>query len=147
MKTLMNGIVVMMMVVATTAAQAQVKAISFAQLPKNAQSFISKHYSEKNVSYITEESEFLSSAEYEVRLKDGKEIDFDSKGQWKEVDGKKKAIPAAIIPAPVVAYVKKSFPENDIVKISRSSRRYEIELSNGLDLEFDKKGNFLRIDD
>ena len=143
----MNSIVVVMMVVATTAVQAQIKPISFAQLPQAAQNFISKHYDEKNVSYVTEESEFLTSSEYEVRLKDGKKIEFDAKGEWKEVDGKKKAIPAAIIPAPVAAYVKKSFPENEIVKISRSSRKYEVELSNGLDLEFDKKGKFLRIDD
>ncbi len=147
MKTIMNSIVVALMVMAATVAQAQVKAITFKELPKAAQSFISKHYDEKTVSYITVESEFMSPKEYEVRLNDGKKMEFNAKGEWKEVDGKKKAVPAAIVPAPIVAHVKKSFPNNEIVKISQSSRKYEIELSNGLDLEFDKKGNFLRIDD
>jgi hypothetical protein len=33
------------------------------------------------------------------------------------------------------------------VKIKKSSRKYEVEISNGLDLEFNKKGEFIRIDD
>lgn len=136
-----------LLAVSTLTAQAQVKAITFNQLPKTAQSLINKHYDAKNVSYMTEESEFMQSKEYEVRFHDGVKIEFDSKGDWKEVDGKKKAVPAAIVPSSIATHVKKSFPNNEIVKISRSSRKYEVELSNGLDLEFDKKGQFLRIDD
>lgn len=137
----------MIMVMVTTAAQAQVKSITFNQLPKAAQNFVTKYFGEKNVSYITVESEFLSSKEYEVRLNDGKKIEFDAKGNWTEVDSEKEAVPADIVPAAIVAHVNKSFPNNAIVQISKSSRKYEVELSNGLDLEFDKKGQFLRIDD
>jgi len=147
MRTIMSSLVVMVMVMISTAAQAQVKAITFNQLPKQAQNLIGKYYDAKNVSYVTEESEFMQSKEYEVRFQDGVKIEFDSKGEWKEVDGKKKAVPATIVPASITAHVKKSFPNNEIVKISKSSKKYEVELSNGLDLEFDKKGQFLRIDD
>ncbi|HMR20163.1 MAG TPA: PepSY-like domain-containing protein [Sphingobacterium sp.] len=147
MKTIMNSIVVMIMVMITTTALAQEKLITFNQLPKAAQNFVTKYYDQKNVSYVKLENEFLSSKEYEVRLHDGKKIDFDAKGNWKEVDCNKDAVPAEIVPGAIVTHVNKSFPNNTIVQISRSSKKYEVELSNGLDLEFDNKGKFLRIDD
>ena len=148
MKTLMNTMILaVLLTVSTVAAQAQVKTITFDQLPKAAQNMINKYYDAKNVSYVTEESEFMKSKEYEVRFHDGVEVEFDAKGDWKEVDGKKKPVPVALIPTSIASHVKKSFPNNEVVKISRSSRKYEVELSNGLDLEFDKQGKFLRIDD
>lgn len=136
-----------LLMVSTVTVQAQVKSITFDQLPKTAQNLVNKYYDAKNVSYVTEESEFMKSKEYEVRFHDGVKVEFDAKGDWKEVDGKKKAIPTALIPTSIASHVKKSFPNNEIVKISRSNRKYEVELSNGLDLEFDKRGKFLRIDD
>jgi hypothetical protein len=147
MKTIINSIVAAIMVMATTAVNAQEKVVTFNQLPKAAQTFITKYYDAKNVAYVTEEADFLSVKEYEVKLNDGKKIEFDGKGNWKEVDAKKEAVPAAIVPAAIVSHVNKSFPNNIIVQIKKSSRKYEVELSNGLDLEFDTKGKFLRIDD
>ncbi len=142
----MNSIVVAVMVMAASSAQAQDKVIDFSQLPKAAQDFINTYYDQDKVTYITEDSGFLSK-EYEVRLADGKEIEFDSKGNWTEVDGKRDAVPNDIVLTAIQEYVSKSFPNNGIVYIKKSSREYEIELSNGLDLEFNKRGQFLRIDD
>ena len=147
MKTIINTCAVAIMVMFATATQAQDKVISFNQLPQAAQSFITTHFEQKNVSYITEDSEFLSGTDYEVKFNDGKKVEFDSKGNWTEVDMEKDAVPASIVPAAIVAHVNKAFPNNSIVQIKKSSRKYEVELSNGLDLEFNSKGNFLRIDD
>lgn len=132
------------MISATT--QAQDKAITFSQLPQAAQSFINKYFDEKGVSYITEDSGFLSGRDYEVKFNDGKKVEFDSKGDWTEIDMGKDAVPARIIPAGILKYVNKAFPNNNIVQIDKSSRQYEVELSNGLDLEFNNKGEFIRID-
>lgn len=142
----MNSILVAVMVMAATSAQAQDKVIDFNQLPKAAQDFIKTYYDQNNVAYITEDSGFMSK-DYEVRLTDGKEIEFDSKGNWTEVDGKRDAVPADIVLTEIQEYVSKRFPNNSIVHIKKTSREYEIELSNGLDLEFNTKGRFLRIDD
>jgi len=43
--------------------------------------------------------------------------------------------------------VRKSFPNTAIKKIEKKRFGYDVELINGLDLEFDSKGNFKRIDD
>lgn len=143
----MNSMLLVMMVMMAVVSQAQVKVITFNQLPKAAQNFVNKHYDSNMVSYIYVESEFMSAKEYEVRLNDGKKIEFNAKGAWTEVDAKHKSVPQDIIPASINTYVNKSFPNNAIVQIAKSSRKYEIELSNGLDLEFDSKGRFVRIDD
>jgi hypothetical protein len=127
--------------------QAQEKIIQFAQLPLSAQSFIKTYYPKSTVSHITMENEFLAEKEYKVVLTDGVKMEFDGKGNWTEVDAKLDAVPTNIIPASIHAHIKKSFPNNNIVQISKSARKYEVELTNGLDLEYNKKGEFVRIDD
>jgi len=56
-------------------------------------------------------------------------------------------VPAKLIPNGIAQYVKKTYPQTDIYKIQKKRYGYEIELANGLDLEFNAKGQFLRIDD
>ena len=71
----------------------------------------------------------------------------DKNGNWTEVDAKKNAVPHSIIPASIREYVKKSFPNNEIVQISKDSREIEVELTSGIDLKFNSKGEFIRVDD
>jgi len=79
------------------------------ELPLNARNFINQYFSKPQISYIKIDSEFLSK-KYEVTLTDRTEIDFDKKGNWTEVDCKKGAVPAALIPVSIKDYVKKNFP-------------------------------------
>lgn len=135
------------MCVSAYGARAQDKAVPFAELPEPAQEFIRTYYDPENVTHILADDDLLSSREYEVNLKDGIELEFDSKGNWTEVDANLQPVPGDIVPAAIQAYVSKSFPGNEIVQLSKSSRKYEIELTSGLDLEFDSKGQFTKIDD
>lgn len=128
-------------------AQAQDKVISFTELPAAAQEFINTYYDAENVAHIQADDGFLSPTEYEVALKDGAELEFDSKGNWTDVDAKLQPVPGDIVPAAIQTHVSKRFPGNEIVQISKSSRKYEIELTSGLDLEFDSNGKFTSIDD
>ena len=66
------------------------------QLPLAARNFINQHFVKPQVAHIKIDSEILSK-KYEVLLTNGTEIDFDSKGNWQEVDAKKGRIPATII--------------------------------------------------
>jgi hypothetical protein len=56
-------------------------------------------------------------------------------------------VPTAFVPAQIQNFVKKSYPGTKITKIDRDARDYEIELSNGLDLKFNKSGRLIEIDD
>lgn len=117
------------------------------KLPAAARELIRKHFSDSPVSYIKIDSELIGGTTYEAVLTNGTEIEFDGKGNWTEVDCKKGVVPAAIIPASIRTYLKTEFPEATVKQIEKKRRTYEVELNNGLDLNFDLQGNLKRIDD
>ncbi|WP_373720224.1 PepSY-like domain-containing protein [Bacteroides heparinolyticus] len=117
------------------------------QLPLVARNFINRHFTKPQIHYIKIESEILQNKKYEVQLADFTEIDFDKQGNWLEVDCKKAAIPAALIPTSIQEYVKTNFPREIITKIERERSGMKIELSNDYSLKFNKKGKFVSIDD
>ncbi|MDO4782398.1 MAG: PepSY-like domain-containing protein [Capnocytophaga felis] len=123
------------------------KLISFNQLPAKAQSFIKEHFSEGNIASVWVDADYLLKKEYTVIFNDGSEVEFYSNGDWEEVKSRTGEIPAKIIPAGIARYVQKNFPNTFVKEIKKRRHGYEIELSNGLDLDFNRAGKFLRIDD
>ena len=130
----------------TFAASAEEKAIEVSQLPKAAQEFISTHVGTVAVSSAHSDKDILD-VDYEVRLEDGTEIDFDSDGEWMEVQNKHLGIPKSFIPEEIVTYAETNYAKQKIVAIDRGPRDYEIELSNGLELTFSIDGQLVAIDD
>lgn len=128
----------------TMAQESYTKDIS--QLPGNARDFIDQHFSNEAISYILIDKEIVST-EYEVVLANGQEIKFDKNGDWKEIDGKRKAIPGSVIPNEVGSYLQANFPGTSIEQIERKFWGWEVELMNGLELKLDKKGKLLKMDD
>lgn len=127
---------------------AQKKSIDPKNLPEKAKTFLSTYYAKIDVASAKEEvASWFEKKEYEVKLKDGEKIEFDDQGNWKEVDGKRSAIPLSLIPENIIQYVKRSFPKTDVIKLKRDKKKYEVAISNGLELEFDKKGKFIKIED
>ena len=58
------------------------------------------------------------------------------------------AVPAAIIPTAIQQYVTATFPGQIITKIDKERRYgYEIELSNDIELKFNKNGMIIGMDD
>ena len=56
-------------------------------------------------------------------------------------------LPAALVPPQITDYVSRIHAEQTIVKISKDTRGWDIELSNGIEIEFDKKYNVVDFDD
>lgn len=116
-------------------------------LPQPAQSFLSKNF-KSDVSFIKIDKTLGYVTDYEVVLTDGAEIDFNRDGSWDSIDMPgSKAVPSSLVPRQISDYVAKNFPKQKIVSINKESHGYDIELQSGLDLEFDKAGQFKRIDD
>ena len=126
-------------------ANAQKTVIKKEALPANAQAFLKTHFGSKKPSYILEGKEILST-EYKVQYDNKIEIEFDKKGNWKEVDGKSAKIPSSIIPKKIASYVKDNFRKEKITKIEIGTSGYETKLTNGLELKFSLKGDFTKID-
>lgn len=127
--------------------KAQESIITENELPQAAQKFIKDNFSKSTIDYMKKDKEFFST-DYKVKFTDGSDVEFDSKGVWMEVDGNKKAIPTGFIQKSILTYVGEKFPNAHIVKIEKGRfERQEVKLSNGLELEFNAKGEFKRIDD
>lgn len=93
--------------------------------------------------------------DYDVTLSDYTQIGFGSnlfgKIEWEEVDCKhtnvNAAVPAALVPMEIANYVSRLHNTQSIVKIAKDNRGWDIELSNGIEIEFDKKFNVVDFDD
>ena len=116
--------------------------IPVTQLPAQAQTFIKTYFADKTVAYAKQDG-----AKYEVKFNDGAEVEFDRKGNWDNVDCKFTAVPEAIVPEQIKNYVAANHPGALITKIDKERYGYEIELSNSLELKFDRNFNIFDIDD
>ena len=126
-----------------TAQESYTKDVS--KLPATARDFVAKHFTPESVSYILIDKEIVST-EYEVVLTNGQEIKFNKDGEWKEMEGKKKALPHTALPEVVQTYMKANFPETSVEQIEKEYWGYDIELLNNLEVKLDKKGNLLKIE-
>ena len=122
------------------------KPIDVTEMPKAAQTFIKAHFANQSVAMAKMENEFMSKS-YDVIFTNGDKVEFDKKGNWTNVDCEHTQVPVAIIPQAIQAYVTKNYPQAKVLKIEKNDRKgYDIDLSNGFDIEFDKKFRVVEID-
>lgn len=116
-------------------------------LPESAKSVIANNCKTK-VSVVKIDKNFGRVNEYEVTLTDGTEISFDREGNWKSVETRNtNSVPVKFVPSNISNYIYKNQSGTRIVGIEKERRGYDVELSNGVDMKFDKMGNFIRYDD
>ena len=97
----------------------------------------------------------MDGLDYDVTLKDYTQIGFDGnlfgKLEWDEVDCRHASlsttVPAALVPVEISNYVSRIHGSQTITKISKDNRGWDIELSNGIEIEFDKRYNVVDFDD
>ncbi|ECL9187216.1 PepSY-like domain-containing protein [Campylobacter coli] len=106
------------------------------ELPRNAQDFISQNFKTAQIALVEKDID-----SYDVTLNDGTEIDFIITGEWKEVDGKYKALPNSILPN-IMPKISAS-SNAQIIEVSREINGYKFELSNQLKIYTDAQGNIL----
>jgi hypothetical protein len=119
--------------------------INPAELPAAAHAFIKEHFSGQTVANVKVDKDFTNT-EYDVVLSGGTEIEFNGKGEWKDIDGNTTAIPSAIVPKAITDYVAQHYAGQQVVQIEKERSGFDVELSNGTDLDFDANGKFLRVD-
>jgi len=91
----------------------------------------------------------------DVTLSDYTQIGFDGNLfgnlKWDEVDCRHASlsttVPAELVPVEITNYVNRIHGSQSITKISKDNRGWEIELSNGIEIEFDKRFNVVDFDD
>ncbi|MFA7687665.1 MAG: PepSY-like domain-containing protein [Moheibacter sp.] len=139
-------ILILSLILSGLGLNAQEKTIDEWELPRTARDFISKNFSEQKIVRLTRDDK-RNDKEYEAVLNNAVKIEFDRLGYWKEVDGNDNAIPTQFIPSKIMGYITENYPSGKIEKIEKNRNRYKVELLNGLELKFDSKGKFLKLDD
>ena len=121
--------------------------IALDKLPAAAQTFLKTHFADLTLAYAVEDPKFVGS-EYEATYTDRTEVDFRPNGEWSSVERRYAAVPASVVPTQISDYVaKSSFPNQYIKKIERDAYTWEIELSNGIEIKFDREFHVIDIDD
>ena len=122
------------------------KPIQVSEMPKAAQLFIKNHFADLSVAMAKVETDFLDK-NYDVVFTNGNKVEFDKKGNWTNVDCEHTQVPVAILPEAIRQYVAKNYPDAKVLKIELTDRKgYDVELSNGFELEFDKRMNVIDVD-
>lgn len=137
---------VVLIALCSLTACANEQVIPFDQVPEPAKAIVVAHFDASQIAYVTLDKGLLD-AEYDVKFNDGRSLEFNKAGELLKVDCKQTEVPAALIPEAVSAYVKANFPNAFITEWSKDDRRWKAELNSGLDLEFNSKYEFVRIDD
>lgn len=114
------------------------------KLPLQARTFLSTHFQDMKLKYVKiGKDDKTNLPEYTVDYTNGAEIDFDDKGNWTEIDMKKKAVPAAIVPQFIMEYMKtNNLTDKIIYKLKRCKEGYEADVNNGKTLYFFYDGKF-----
>lgn len=122
------------------------KPIQVSEMPKAAQLFIKNHFADLSVAMAKVETDFLDK-NYDVVFTNGNKVEFDKKGNWTNVDCEHTQVPVAILPEAIRQYVAQNYPDAKVLKIEVTDRKgYDVELSNGFELEFDKRMNVIDVD-
>ncbi len=121
------------------------KPVSVKSLPAKAQTTLNSHFKSQKVSLATVETGVLSKS-YDVVLQNGTKLEFDKKGNLTEVDCKRGAVPGKLVPQAIKSYLQKHYPKQSVKKLEINSNEYEVELSNDIDLTFNKKFQLVDID-
>ena len=108
--------------------------------------FVEQYFPQANILMVNAEWD-----EYEVRLSDGTQIEFNRSSEWKKIDCEHSTtyptVPAKLVPEQITNYVSTSFANQGIIKIEKQRRGWEIELNNELEIKFDKNFAVTKIDD
>ena len=121
------------------------KPISVNALPAKAQTLLNNHFNGQKVMLATIESGVVSRS-YDVVLQNGTKLEFDKKGNLTEINCKQGIVPALLIPPAIKNYLKDNYAGQSVKKIEMNKNEYEVELTNGLDLTFNKHFQLIDID-
>ena len=122
------------------------KPINVSELPVKAQTVLNRHFKHQNVALVRVETG-ITNKTYDVILQNGTKLEFDKKGNVTEIDCKQgTAVPGKLIPQAISKYLQNNYPRQTVRKIEFNKNEYEVELTNGLDITFNKRFQVTDID-
>ena len=133
-----------MMLALSVPVEAHEKRIPPSEIPAPIHNYIKAHFANQSIIKAEVEQSFLSK-KYKIKLNSLTKLTFNGKLEIIKLDSKS-ALPESVLPPELYAYAKANYPNNAITEWKLKSGYQEIELDNGLEIEFTLTGEFLRID-
>ena len=121
------------------------KPITASELPTKIQQMINDYFKGKNVAVILV-NRYMRGKSYDVVLTSGEKLEFDRNGDWTEFDCKYSSVPTALIPSAIMTYIDANYSGATIMQIEKDRSKYEVKLSTGIEITFDKKFQVIDID-
>ena len=140
MKKLLRIIVV---IAALTSCEKE-KIVPAAELPNEITEYVSKHFPANTIIQSTEDKDGFTKT-YDVLLDGNISLEFNRKKEIIDIESLSE-LPNSVIPTKIKSYVETNYPNNVIIGWGLDDKNQEVELDNGVGLEFNMNGDFLRID-
>lgn len=122
------------------AASAQIEQINSNKLPGNARATIRSAWNGAPIVDAWRNKEGKR-VEYKASVENGSTMKFNANGQWIEVKGYG-GVPENLFPSLLIKHIHEYYEGQYIVFASRTTKRFQIELSDGTRLQFNAKGAF-----
>lgn len=119
--------------------------INFEELPTQAKAFVRAYFGHYAIRFIKREMS-MTRTDYTVQFENGMKIGFNSNGDWDEVESASECLPTEFINNMIINYLNKNHSNYCLHEISKGRHKFELELTDGLKLVFNKKGEFLRYE-
>ncbi len=132
-------------IVSLSVAEAHDRPVTLKQLPAAAQSFISMNYPDEKISYSTVDDDIIR-PDYTVMFVNGTKVQFNNDGSLEKIESRA-GVPVNLVPVQIADYVKLHYPDAVITGYEVGKRTYDVELSNRLELKFNRNFNLIEIDD
>lgn len=113
-------------------------------LPVEISTYLTIHFPKNTIVQVIKDLDGLTKT-CDILLSENISLEFNRKKEVIAIDGVTQ-LPNSVIPEKILQYVNINYPTQFITDWELDIDNQQIELNNGLDLEFNKKGDFLRID-
>ena len=119
--------------------------VTFEQLPQAAQAFIKQNFADREIAFAKVDKDWFD-ATYDVLFTNGEKLEFNKKGEWKEMQCKLNSVPEKALPAAIVKFVNDKYPGAKVISIEKDRYEYEVKLSNFWEITFDLQFNVIDLD-
>lgn len=133
--------------VVETVTPTNAKSLSADVLPAPAQKILADYFKGADIVAIEVDNNGSAPSDYEVALANGVKIEFNAAGAVEDIDCRAiGSVPQALVPKAIRDYVATNYANQKVVKIDTDKKGYDVDLSSGVELEFDSNGRFVKVD-
>ena len=139
-------VIVISLIAMCCVSKADDKPVKFEKLPTTAQKFVKENFADNTVVLVTKDDDIVA-PDYEVTLDNAIVLQFSNTGTLEKIKAYKAGVPQYLIPKKIQEYVSATYPEVFYREYEIERGRYEVKLSNGLELTFNSTFTLIEVDD